>query len=180
MAVTQPILDLMLVDTHSAFSIGFADISQYPTNMPIVSPTIEITPSGFPTVSLEFNPNSINIYTSENFGFTCEGVPLQELPDGIYDVKYSIAPSYERFVVKSFIRIDKIMESFNTAFMKLDMMECDGPIQEQKRKELDTIYYYIQGAVAAANKCAPDLAIKMYRKANTMLTYFLKNKCNCI
>jgi hypothetical protein len=179
MSVTTPVLDLILVDTHSSQSIGFGDFSQYPQGFNIVSPTLQVVAPGYPSVSLTFQANSVNIYTSNNFGITPNGTPLQPLPDGVYNATYSINPSYEYYVTRTFIRVDGIMETFNTAFMKLDMMECDGPIRRERMLELDTIYYYIQGAIAAANKCAPDLATNMYRKANKMLANFVKNKCNC-
>ena len=179
MSVTSPVLDLILVDTHSSETIGFGDFSQYPTGFNIVSPTLQVTAPGFPSVSLAFQANSVNLYTSSNFGITSPSQPLQDLHDGIYSATYSINPSYQYYVTRTFIRVDGIMETFNTAFMKLDMMECDGHIRRERMMELDTIYYYIQGAIAAANKCAPDLATNMYLKANKMLTNFVKSKCNC-
>ncbi len=173
-------LDLLLIDTHSLQTFAIADFSTYPSSTYVpVSPTLQVCASGFPQVTLTFTPRTINVYTSENLGITCAGEPITELPDGLYKVKYTINPAYENFVEKSFLRIDKFQEKFDTAFMKLDMLECDGPIRKQRKEELDTIYYFIQGAVAAANKCADDLAIKMYRKADSMLTQFIAAKCNC-
>ena len=125
------------------------------------------------------SPAVVNIYTSENIGITCLGEEHVELPDGIYNVKYTISPAYQYFVERSFIRVDKLQEKFDTAFMKLDIMQCDGPLRKQREEELDTINFYIQGAIAAANKCAGELAMKLYRKADKMLNYFITNKCNC-
>ena len=179
MAITSPILDLLLIDTHSSKSIGISDFSQYPTNFNIVSPTLEITASGFSPVTIAFAPNSINIFTSNNLNITCEGEELQVVPDGIYSIKYSITPAYVNFISRSFLRVDEIQEKFDTAFMKLDILQCDGPLRKQREEELKSIYYFIQEAIASANKCAPDLALKLYKKANTMLDQFIKHKCNC-
>ncbi|MEI6186994.1 MAG: hypothetical protein WCP46_00635 [Alphaproteobacteria bacterium] len=179
MAVTTPILDLLLIDTHSAKSIGISDFSQYPTNYSIISPTLEITASGFSPVTIPFTVNSINIFTSLNLNITCGGQEIEDLPDGIYTIKYSIAPAYINNVTRSFIRIEKLQEKFDTAFMKLDILQCDGPLRAQKEEELNSIYYYIQEAVACANKNAPDLALKLYKKADKMLNYFIQHKCNC-
>jgi hypothetical protein len=179
MAITQPILDLLLIDTHSAKSIGIADFSQYPTGYSIVSPTLEIVASGFPPVTIPFTTNSINIFTSSNLNITCVGGELDDLPDGIYTIKYSIAPAYEHNVTRTFLRIEHIQEKFDTAFMKLDILQCDGPLRHQKEEELNSIYYYIQEAIACANKCAPELALKLYKKADKMLNYFIQHKCNC-
>ena len=126
-----------------------------------------------------FSPNSINIYTSQNLNITCEGEELVPIPDGIYTVKYSISPAYEYNYTMTFLRVDGIQEKFDKAFMKLDMMECDNILKKQKQEELDTIYYFIQGSIASANNCAPELAIKLYRRADKMLDYFINNKCKC-
>jgi len=177
--ITEPILDLLLIDTHNSMSVGISDFSQYPTGFSIISPSLEITAPGFVPVNVTFEPNSINIYTSQNIGITCSGEQNVELPDGIYNVKYTISPAYKYFVERTFIRVDKLQEKFDTAFMKLDIMQCDGPLRKQREEELDTINFYIQGAIAAANKCAGELAMKFYRKADKMLNYFITNKCNC-
>lgn len=177
--ITTPILDLLLIDTHNGMSLGISDFSQYPIGFSIVSPSLEITAPGFSPVNIAFEPKSMNIYTSENIGIVCTGQQNVELPDGIYKVKYTISPAYTYFVERSFIRVDILQEKFDTAFMKLDIFQCDGIIRKQREEELDTINFYIQGSIAAANKCAGDLALKMYRKADKMLTSFITHKCNC-
>lgn len=177
--MANPVLNLLLIDTHSPYSIGIADFSQYPSNYNIVSPTLEISGTSFAPVTITFVPNSINVYTSENLNITCVGAELQPLPDGIYTVKYSIAPAYQNNVTKSFLRVDTLLEKFDSAFLKLDLNQCDGPIRKQRQEELDTINYFIQEAIAAANQCATELSMKMYRKADAMLTNFINNKCSC-
>jgi len=61
----------------------------------------------------------------------------------------------------------------------MDMMQCDLSIKKQQKVTLDSIYYFMQGAVAAANNCAIDTATKLYIKADKMLDNFVKNNCNC-
>lgn len=172
-------LDLLLIENHSALALSLADFSVYPTAFTPVSPTVYIKAGGFQTVTIPFTPNSINVYTSENLGITCPGECLQAIPDGIYKVKYTINPANENFVEKTFFRVYQLQEKFDNAFMKLDMMECDGAIRKQKQVELDTIYYFIQGAIAAANKCAESKAINLYRQAEKMLNQFTTNNCEC-
>lgn len=172
-------LDLLLIDTHTPYALAIGDFSTYPANYTPVSPTLYICAAGWPEVTLEFTPNSVNVYNSENLCITAAGEDLVALPDGLYHIKYTINPAYQNFVNKTFLKIDNLQEKFDTAFMKLDMMECDMAIKKQRKIELDTINYYIQGAIAAANKCADDLSIKLYRKADVMLTQFIDNKCNC-
>jgi hypothetical protein len=103
----------------------------------------------------------------------------QPLPDGVYHLKYSIAPAYENYVEKSFMRVDKLQQRFDEAFMRLDMMECDRAIKTQSKVELNSIYFFIQGAIAAANNCAIVDANKLYNRADRALTTFMKNDCGC-
>jgi hypothetical protein len=104
---------------------------------------------------------------------------LIPLPDGIYTLTYSVAPAYENFVTKTIIRVEQLQEKFDNAFMKLDMMECDLAIKTQAKVDLNSVYYMIQGSIAAANNCAVDTSNKLYIQANKMLNNFIKTNCGC-
>ena len=172
-------LDILVVPTYSVLTLGVADASVYPTNPPVVSaPTIEIDIPGFGTAILPFVPNDINVFTSSNLGITEPGCN-QPLPDGIYRLKYSVAPSYANNVEKTIIRVDRLQEKFDSAFLQLNMMECDRAIKTQAKVDLMSIYFFIQGAIAAANNCAVDQANKLYNQANKMLNNFIKSDCHC-
>lgn len=174
MAVAYPVLNLLYIDTYSCYSLGIVDFSQYPDNYNIVSPTIQITLPIGTYVTLPFTANSVNIFNSAALLLTCEGEDLQPLPDGIYQFKYTINPSTTYFVEKSILRIDQLQEKFDNAFLKVDM-DCNS--DEEDKKTLIDIELIIQEAVAAANKCAIDLAIKMYQLADTKLNQF-NNGCD--
>jgi hypothetical protein len=77
------------------------------------------------------------------------------------------------------MRVEQIQQKFDEAFMKLDMMQCDLAIKQQSRVELDSIYYFIQGSIAAANNCAVETSNKLYMQANKMLDNFIRNNCGC-
>ena len=170
-------LDILVIPTFNVQTLGVADVSIYPT--PPSAPTIEITVPAFGTVSIPFVINNLNIYNSTSLGITSGTDPLLPLPDGIYYLKYSIAPAFENFVNKTIIRVDQLQEKFDRAFMRLDMMECDLAIKTQQKVDLSSIYYFIQGAIAAANNCAVDTANKLYAQANRMLDNFNRNGCQC-
>jgi hypothetical protein len=170
-------LNILVVPTYNLNTLCVVDASTYPDVDDVTSPTIEITPPGFNLVVLPFNINSFNIFTTTNLGI-CDDC-VHPLPDGIYYLKYSIAPAYENYVEKTILRVDKLQEKFDEAFMKLDMMECDRAIKQQSKVELNSIYFFIQGAIAAANNCATVEAIKLYNQADKLLNYFIKNNCGC-
>ena len=172
-------LDILVVPTFNSETLAVNDISTYPVAPPVSAPSIEITVPAFGSVNIPFNINQINVFNSTALGITSGDDLTVPLPDGVYFLKYSVAPAYQNFVEKSIMRVEQLQEKFDAAFMKTDMMECDGPIRTQQKVDLNSIYFFIQGAIAAANNCAVDEANKLYNQANKMLDNFIKKGCNC-
>lgn len=173
-------LDILVVPTYDVYTLAIVDATLYPDDPPVVtSPTIEITVPGFDKVVLAFNVGTINVFNSTTLEIGDVDDPLVQLPDGIYYLKYSVAPAYINFVEKSIIRVDKLQEKFDEAFLKLDMMECDRAIRKQSKVNLNSIYFFIQGAIAAANICAIEESSRLYIQANKMLDSFIANNCGC-
>lgn len=171
-------LDIIIVPTYDSQTLTILDASTYPSTPPIANPVIEITVPGFDKVVLPFTPNTFNVFNSETLGLTDPGDSLLPLPDGVYFIKYSVTPAYQNYVERSIMRVDQLQEKFDLAFMRLDMMQCDLAIKTQQKVQLNSIYYFIQGSIAAANKCAIDEANKLYNQANKMLNSLSKCGCN--
>lgn len=171
-------LDFLVLPTYDSKTLGIADASTYSTT-PVSAPTIEISVPGFAKISLPFATNDFSVYTSTLLGITDIGDELVPLPDGVYIIRYSVSPAYLNYVEKSIMRVEQIQEQFDKAFMHLDMMECDKAIKAQAKIDLNTIYFFIQGSIAAANNCAINEANKLYVKAGKMLDYFVNNNCGC-
>lgn len=170
-------LDILVVPTYNTLTMGVLDASTY--DVPPVNPVLTITAPGFDPVSIPFGVNQVNILNSLNIGLTTVGQDLIPIPDGVYTLVYSISPAETNYVTKNIIRVEQLLERFDEAFMKLDMMECDGAIKKQQKVNLDSVYYFIQGAIAAANNCAVDTANKLYQQAAKMLSYFNRGDCGC-
>ena len=174
------ILNITIVPTFDVLSLSVLDISNYPLPGPGPRPvyTLEITIPGFGVVIVPFDISSLNVYFSDTLEITETGVQ-QPLPDGIYCFKYSVdiegVPAAERTIM----RVDRLQARFDEAFMHLDMMECDQAIKTQSKVELSTIYFFIQGSIAAANNCDPITSNKLYNKASKMLDTFINNNCGC-
>ena len=179
--MATPTLDLnfISVQTNSLMTMTILDESIYPTNPPVViKPTIVIDIPGFGKVSKDFKINTYNTFDSYDLEISTKEQKTP-LPDGIYTIRYFVEPEAETFVEHSTIRVDKLQEKFDEAFMTLDMMECDMAIKTQSFVQLNTIYLFIQGAVAAANNCAVIESNKLYKQANNMLNTFIKQGCGC-
>jgi hypothetical protein len=171
-------LDILVVPTYNTLTLAVADASTYPTTPPnVTSPSIEINVPNFGIVNIPFVVNSLNVFTSVNLGIST--VTNDPLPDGIYYLKYSVAPANVNFVERTIMRVERLQEKFDEAFMRLDMMECDRAIKTQSKVELTTISFFINGAVAAANNCATVEANRLYLQADKMLNNFLRNNCGC-
>jgi hypothetical protein len=173
-------LDIIVVPTYSTLTLGVMDGSVYPTNPPNVeSASMRITIPGFGEAPLlPFDVGSFNIYNSGNLGITDPCID-QPLPDGIYRLRYSIAPAYLNYVEKTIMRTEKLQEKFDRAFLQLDLMECDRAIKTQSTVTLNTINFFIQGSIAAGNNCAEYEANRLYTQADNMLNSFLKSNCGC-
>lgn len=180
MPVTSPILDILIIDTHNLTTLAVADNSLYPTGFNIISPSIEIIPPSFPVSTKVFTPSSLNIFNSNDAGITCvdDDCQLAQVPDGYWQLKYTIAPAQTYFTTRSFMRTNLLQQKLSEAFLALDLDHCDETISEQDMKKIDQINYYIQTSISAANGCNAKLAIDLYNIADRMLGEFLNNKCH--
>lgn len=179
MATQVPELKINILDTHSLGSLAILDASQYPISYTPISPFIEITPPGFDVITLAFTPSSLQLYTSSTLGISCEWCDDVDLPDGIWNVKYYNYPSYKYYVTKTFVRVDKLQAKIDKSYILLDFTQCDEAIKREDRLFLDTIQTFLEGAIAAGNKCVNATYISLYKKASVMLDNYINNK-SCV
>lgn len=174
-------LNFDIIDTHDFKTLGLVDTSWYNPDIKVETPTLEVIPPGYAiTAAPYFMINALNIFNSNNLGITkatCEE-ELIELPDGIYRFKYSICPNDKLFIEKFYLRTDRIKCRYTQAFLNLDLNTCDDPLDRDKRRKLDEIEFYINGAVAAANNQNAKLATDLYNKADKLLDRY-GSKCDC-
>lgn len=170
-------LDFLIIPTYSTKLLGIADNSVY-SDTP-VSPTLKVTIPGFGIAVISFTPNDFNVLNSGTLELTDPGDSLVPLPDGVYTIEYNISPAHLNKVTKSIMRVEQLQEKFDEAFMSLDMMECDLAIKKQHKNELNTIYLFIQAAIAAANNCNTEVANSLYQQAARQLRNFKTKTCKC-
>ena len=167
------IIDILTIPTYDLNTLAIVDNSVYDGSPPIVTLTIDVP--GFRTVTgVAFNVNSVNIYNSINLGISNS---LEPLPDGNYCIYYMIDGETIPSITKRIMRVDKLQQKFDEAFLTLDMMENDRAIKTQSKIDLISIYFFIQGAIASANNCAITEATKLYIQANKMLDSFIGKNC---
>lgn len=117
------------------------------------------------------NSNTIGMTTScsENLG---------DLPDGIWEIKYSIYPYADNFVELTYLRNTLQKIKYVNAYCSLDLNKCTKSAYNSKFEELRSIWNFIKAAEYSAYCCKYDTAIKMYNIAEAMLDKFTGD-CNC-
>lgn len=168
-------LDLQLVDTHNLYSFAIADLSNY-GNAVISNASMEITAPGYNKTNVIFVPRTVNIYNSDTLNIVCPDE--SPLPDGIYKLKYSVAPNGTNWVEKTFMRVDAIKANYARVFLSVDIScDCNTSYKGVLKNKLRDIKLLIEGSVAAANSCDEEGAYQMYKKANSLLSDI--KACDC-
>lgn len=174
--MTSNDLKLIPLDTRDLNSIGFADVSDYPTGFTPTNVTFEVTPPGFPKINATFTAKAANVYYADDLGIGLDN--CTPLPDGIYTVKLSMNPSLNLSIEKSFLRTDAIWCKYANTFASIDL-ECSCSSEKilAEKNKLRQAKLLILGATASANRKDYTSSFKMYRKAENILNNLVK--CNC-
>ncbi|TXH08741.1 MAG: hypothetical protein E6R03_17665 [Hyphomicrobiaceae bacterium] len=165
------------------------DLSTYSTLPVSADLAMQITPPGWPTINVPFNPGQVNVYRCGDLGITCPIVECCPLPDGIYSVSYTVrffpttsvsasTAKSSTFISKTFIKVDQLDCRLDNLFLKIDQ-ECDCPDDTQKKykRQYREACLLRDGAVAAANDCDDLLAYKLYGQANTQVDCIYASFC---
>lgn len=178
LTITLPNLKLALWDLHDQSSFGLVDLSSYSAIPSSSDLSMQITAPGYQTVNVTFIAGNVNIYKCADLGITCGPTECCPLPDGIYDVKYSVKIDFTKNatadnltnIEKTFIKIDQLLCKYDNIFSKVDAdCNCGNDRQRQYKKILDEVDLMIAGAVSAANDCDPLTAYNLYKKADDIL-----------
>jgi hypothetical protein len=123
-------LFLDVPDTYNPKILRIVDTSQYSDLLPVTDETIEVLPPGFNT--------AVVIYPSggENFNLAlnaCQlnlqskncGTVSENLPDGIYIIKYSVNPNTKVFVEYNHLRVTQIMNYYYQTMSDLEIAACE-------------------------------------------------------
>lgn len=166
-----PDLQLALIDLRDASLLAISDVSTYSVVPSTGDVALQITPPGYPTVNVPFNPLNVNIYKCVDLGLTCSDSGCTPLPDGIYEIAYTVVNTNPfTTIIRKFIKIDNIKCKYQHAFLKVDLeCGCHGPGYANYMNELRSIKLYIDGSVAECNNGNYRLSSEYYKKADTML-----------
>lgn len=174
-------LSLEVLDTNNTKVFRVADTSLYSDELPVDCGLLQITSPGF--------NQPVNIDVQKGFNLILNGCTLgiqltgcdnaQLLPDGIYTIRFSVAPNSSVFVEYQHLRITQTNNLYFKELCKLEMSACepDADVKEQL-EELSLIKNFIDAAKAKVEYChdpATGMDLLVYAQKRLLK---LANACN--
>lgn len=164
------------------------DTSVYEPLLPYICPTVQILVPGYrdcitlndTTVPIVIKGFIFNLTACDlQIQLTCCDIEFDPLPDGIYVIKYSIAPHDRMYVEYNHLRVTAIRKQLKNEWCKLKLSACE-PIPETKNKfiSLMEITGYIDAAQAKAEHCLEhEQAMVLYNYAKKLLDNYSCKLC---
>lgn len=154
-------LDFSILETYNPEVINFVDESEY-FQLPKL-PLVEITFNGKLYQAI-IKPNFFNSLHTTTIGYS---QTICEFPDGIYEIKYSVAPNNVVFVIKYIYKQDQIYKKIQDVWNKSE--KFDKVLD--KLSEIELLLKAAKFEVVSN----PVQAVELYKQADI----FLSN-INCI
>lgn len=173
-------LSLNIPDIQTDCILRIEDTSWYDPIMPYVCPTLQVLVPGFKDC-VEFNESTSKV-VGKGFIFNlnaCElklqsgqcGVLFNEIPDGVYVIKYSISPNEQLYVEYNHLRTTAIKKQLKAELCKLQLGACEpGAEIDARFKDLMRISGYIDAAKASVEYCLDaEKGMVIYNYAKKLL-----------
>ena len=180
--MAQHALSLEFPDTLNNCLLRIVDMSTYNQNVPVECPKLQITAPGFTTAAeitdmgTEF---AVNLTACDlDLQLTnCESY-RNDLPDGVYVIRYSVAPNDVVYVEYNHLRISQALNKINNLLCCLDVPNCEpvGPMKE-KLREINLLSTMLKAAKAKVEYCHnPEEGMAIY---TYVLAKLDKLSCGC-
>lgn len=180
--MAQHTLSLEAPDTLNKCILRLVDTSVYNSSVTITCPLLQITVPGFrnpvnfpdtviqPGFNLNLTACDLEIQVAQ-----C-GTLFNDLPDGIYILKYSVQPRDVVYVEYNHLRITKALWKLQALYCDLDLATCEpGADKRKKMGLLRDIESYLKAAKAKVEFCHdPAKGMELYNYAVKLL-----DKLNC-
>jgi len=177
--IAKHLLSLEIINGSTPEVLTILDTSTYADGMTVSCPELLITAPGFT------RPSLINVTEGFKLPLNACALELQStgcmsnrevLPDGIYNIRYSIAPNDKVYVEYNTLRVTSLMNEYYERLCSMNMGTCE-PTPEGKAAiiEMNNIKVLIDAAVAKVEYCnKPEEGMELYEYAKKKL-----NKLNC-
>ena len=178
--VSKHILSLEIPVVANCNILSVRDTSQYAEMLNADCRELLVTVPGFNQSALiKVDKGFYLNLTSCNLGIQneqCDSVTVA-LPDGVYIIRYSVAPNNKNYVEYNHLRVSQILTLYYKTLNEIGLKECEPePKQKELIKQLQYIRTLIDAAVAQVEYCGD------VNKGMSMYNYALKklNKLVCI
>lgn len=175
-------LDFEILQTDNLKTLVFLDCSSYIN--PPEKPLIEVYLPGFDRYLLAgIVANQVNTLNSNTLGLndSLSIGPLQDLPDGIWTIRYKICPYEYNFVDKTIMRTTYLTQKLKMLYNEIALDSCDCPTEADKyvQNTLNRINLLIRGSELAASHDIKK-AQRCYHTSNELIDELSKKFCqNC-
>lgn len=143
-------LSLEVPDTNNVKVLRIFDTSLYASQFDTSCGLLQITSPGFNIpVNIDVLPHYNLVLNACTLGLQHQGCgeTSAALPDGIYQIRYSVAPNDKVFVEYQHLRTAQTMNKYATELAKLEMAACEPAADVKVRlNELLTIKSFIEAA----------------------------------
>lgn len=183
--MAQHVLSLEAPDTLNKCILRVVDTSVYNNQVVVKCPLLQITLPGF-NVPVQFDETEIQ--PGFNLNLTACDLDLQvdqcgtvynDLPDGIYILKYSVSPNDVVYVEYNHLRITCALYKIQQIYCDLDLGTCAPPDKTSAMlDELTMIQHYLKAAKAQVEFChQPKKGMDLYRYAMSLLNKITCSSC---
>lgn len=179
------VLSLEIPDTMNSCILRIQDSSVYNQLSIVKCPVLQVALPGF-NYSVAFDQTKIQTGFSVNLT-ACDlevqntncGTSYNDLPDGIYVIRYSVSPNDIVYVEYNHLRITLALIKYQNLMCNLDLGACDPPVEiKSKLNKLRLIRSYLDAAKAKVEYCSePTKGMQLYNYALKLLNSMSCSKC---
>lgn len=174
------VLSLEVPTVMNSCIMRVVDTSVYSSLIDVNCSYLNITVPGFEwSTQIDVEENFTKTLTACDLQLQKEGcgTTYQNLPDGVYVIKYSVSPNETVYVTYNHLRITNALIRYNKILCEVDVADCDPPADIKKKLEqLRLIRMYLDAAKAKVEYChEPQKGMTLYNYASKLL-----NKLNCL
>ena len=170
-------LSLEVPDTNNCSVFRVFDTSIYSSLLDVTCATLQITSPGFnEPVSIEVLPNFNLVLNGCTLGIQTQGCgSVSELmPDGIYNIRYSVSPNSEVYVEYNYLRICMTLNKYFNYLCQVELAACEpeADVKEQL-EELRLIKSFLDAAKVKVEYCEnPQEGMELFMYAQARLQKF--------
>ena len=198
--MAQHVLSLEVPDTMNKCILRIVDTSTYNKDIPVKCPVLWVTVPGF-QYSVQFDEHTpvngpidmcdlthLPLKAGFILNFTACDLEIQssncgtiynDLPDGIYAIRYAVSPVDLVYVEYNHLRITKALHKYQAILCDLDVATCDPPTSiKETLNKLRLAKMYLDAAKAQVEYChQAKKGMDLYNYAVKMLDKISCSTC---